>query len=147
MKLLLAGPGTGNNNTKGNILFQTPTVGASSTAVQSLATHAKLYREGDFEVEGFDAAIREETTGYTAVDTDHTILADATSAAFTVTLPAVAAIPTGRIYNIKKLDSTGNNVTVDANAAELIDGATTAVIAAQFNSLTVQSDGTEWHII
>lgn len=75
-----------------------------------------------------------------------TILVDATGGAKTINLPA-AASHTYRIYNIKKIDASGNAVTIDGAGAETIDGAATQVIAAQYDSYTIQSDGTEWWII
>ena len=73
-------------------------------------------------------------------------LADATSAAFTVTLPSVAAYKY-RQLTIKKVDSSANAVTVDGNGSETIDGATTYALSAQYDSVTIYSDGSEWHVI
>ena len=42
-----AGRGTGDSPTKGDVIFQTPDVGASGTAVQSLTTKMSLSRIGD----------------------------------------------------------------------------------------------------
>ena len=87
-----------------------------------------------------------KTAAYTATDRDRTILCSATSAAFSVTLPAVQGL-SGREYTIKKTDSSANAVTIDGSGSETIDGATTAVITAQHESVTVQCDGTEWWIL
>jgi len=95
---------------------------------------------------GLSMATVAKTSGYTATAADYTILCDASSAAFTVTLPA-ATSHTGRIYHIKKTDSSGNGVTVDGNGSETIDGATTQVISTQYDSLMIQCDGTTWHIL
>lgn len=83
---------------------------------------------------------------YTALDTDIVILADATSNAITITLPA-AATNNERVLNIKKIDSVGNNVTIDGNASETIDGGLTAVLTVQYESITIICDGSNWHII
>lgn len=82
----------------------------------------------------------------TLSDSHYTVGVDASGAARTITLPA-AASNTGRIYNISKRDSSANTVTIDANAAELINGAATVVISTQYGSYTIQSDGTGWWII
>lgn len=89
----------------------------------------------------------------TAVSGDHTIdpddgllqmiLVDASGAARTVTLPT-AALGEGALYIIKKVDSSGNAVTVDGNGAETIDDATTYVIGSPYEAVQVTSDGTEW---
>lgn len=90
-----------------------------------------------------DTGITSVTTTYTALDTDKTIFCDATSAAFTVTLPA-AASNVGRIYVIQKTDSGGNAVTIDGNASETINGSTTASVSTQWQSYQIQSNGTNW---
>jgi hypothetical protein len=84
-----------------------------------------------------------KTTTYTATISDSTIQCDATSGAFTVNLPTASGIP-GRLYTIKKIDSSANAITVDGNGSETIDGATTKSLAAQWDWITVQSDGTNW---
>ena len=50
-------------------------------------------------------------------------------------------------YQIKKIDASGNAVTIDGNGAETIDGAATQTLGAQYDSMTVFCDGTGWHII
>jgi hypothetical protein len=97
-----------------------------------------------FEVAGgFGAAITTKTANYTATASDHTILVDATAGAITITLPAASGA-TRRIYVIKKIDSSANAVTVDPNASETLDGATTRDLSSQYDSYTMQSDAVEW---
>jgi hypothetical protein len=91
-------------------------------------------------------AIASVSTNTTLDATHHTVLVDASGGARTITLPA-AANASGRVYVIKKIDSSGNNVTIDADSSETIDDATTQIIGIQFESLTIQSDGTEWWIV
>ena len=90
--------------------------------------------------------ITSKTANYTATATDHTIICDATSGVFTITLPAASGIA-GRIYVLKKTDSSSNIVTIDANASETIDGALTQLLNVQYKSLAIQSDGSNWHIL
>ena len=52
-----------------------------------------------------------KTGAYTATAADYTSLCNATSAGFSVTLPAAAGI-TGRVYLVKKIDSSANVVTM-----------------------------------
>ena len=91
-------------------------------------------------------SIDDTDSPYTALLTDDTILADATSGVITVNLPAASG-NSGKTYNIKKTDASANAITIDGNASETIDGATTATISTQYQSLTVQCDGSNWHII
>jgi hypothetical protein len=112
----------------------------------------ELYVGGDLEVDGYIygqvlAGIRTETANYTAVATDGTILVDATGGAVTVTLPAVAAVPTGIKFIIKKIDASANNVVLAGNGAELIDGTNTRTWNTQWQGYVIQSNGTSWFIV
>jgi len=92
---------------------------------------------------GASRGIATKSTTYTATSTDSTLLCDATSAAFTINLPA-AASHSGRVYALKKIDSSGNAVTIDGNASETIDGATTITLSAQWDRAQIQSNGSAW---
>jgi len=94
----------------------------------------------------FLPAITTKTTTYTATSADHTILCDATSDAFTVTLPA-ASSSTGIKLHIKKTDPSANTITIDGNGGETIDGAATQTLSTQWDHLTIHCDGTSWYII
>jgi hypothetical protein len=67
----------------------------------------------------------------------------------TVTLPPVASVTTGQIMVIK--DEGGNAsaspITVDANAAELIDGQLTQSLAINYGSMTLVMRNAAWWII
>ena len=91
------------------------------------------------------STIRTVTADDSPTASDDVILADAALAPLTITLPTAATM-TGRRLEIKKIDSAANAVTIDADGAELIDGATTYVINTQYTSRTVISDGTQWWI-
>lgn len=82
---------------------------------------------------------------YTVATGVDVVLADATGGAITVNLPP-AANATNRVLRVKKIDASGNAVTVDGDGAETIDGAATQALAAQYDALTIFSDGTSWHI-
>ncbi len=86
-----------------------------------------------------------KTAAYALTTTDSVILADATSAAFTVTLPSAVGIA-GRQYTIKKVDSLANAVTI-ASASGTIDGATTKALSAQWQAVRVVSDGANWFVV
>jgi hypothetical protein len=92
------------------------------------------------------APIASKTGNYTLTGSDYTITADTSAGSFTVTLPAAAAA-SGQVYNIKKVDSSSNTVTVAGDGAETVDGSNTQVIAVQYASLQVQSNGYEWWIL
>ena len=73
------------------------------------------------------------------------LLVDSTSAPITINLPTAAN--NTDCFVIKKIDSSANSVTIDANGTETIDGSLTARIAVRYTSLTIVTDGTNWHII
>ena len=102
----------------------------------------KLQVSGSIQGTGFDQAYLARTTAYTATDTDYLI--DCTSGTFTVTLPASSG-RTGRILIIK--NSGAGTITVDGNASETIDGATTYSLSAQWATVQIMCDGSNWKII
>ena len=85
-----------------------------------------------------------KTENYTATIADNTILCGAGNETFTVTLPAASGV-SGIIYNIKNVGT--GTITVDGASSETIDGATTQVISTQYDSVMIQCDGSNWHII
>lgn len=95
---------------------------------------------------GLLAPTTAKTATFTAAATDYTLLCDATSGAITANLPA-AASNAGRIYLVKKVDASANAVTLDGDGAETIDGAATYALTVQWQSVTVQCNGTGWFIL
>lgn len=81
---------------------------------------------------------------YTVVDTDYTILANASTNAFTLTLPD-ATTNTGRVLVIRKIDESANDLTF----SELIKiSETTSFTTLNINTtIRIQSDGTAWYKI
>ncbi|SEB24791.1 hypothetical protein [Paraburkholderia sartisoli] len=90
-------------------------------------------------------AIRTTTASAAVALGDVTVIVDATGGNNTQTLPA-AASATGREFVIKKKDASANTVTVKGNGTELIDGANTKVIAAQYGTARVKSDGVQYWV-
>jgi hypothetical protein len=70
---------------------------------------------------------------------------DGTGGAFAPTLPAVASCAK-RVYICKRTAASGN-ITLTPNGAETIDGATTYVLSAQWSTVWLFSDGTQWLIL
>ena len=88
--------------------------------------------------------VTETTTARTAVAFEAVMVDDDTAAGVvTITLPA--SVLDDQII-VKKLGTTAD-VIVDGDAAELIDGAATFTLTAQFASVTLIADGTGWNII
>jgi len=88
--------------------------------------------------------IKTVTTTYTASVKDYTILANTETRNITVLLPT-AAVASQKIYNIKKLSSL-NTLTLTSSSGR-IDGNATQTVTNIYESYTLHSDGTVWHII
>ncbi len=95
---------------------------------------------------GVDLAVATKTAAYTVGADDYVLLADASGGAFTITLPPAAERP-GRVVVVKKIDASGNAVTLDGDGSETIDGATTKALSAQWQTLMVQADGAAWFVL
>ena len=87
-----------------------------------------------------------KTANYTATASDYSIICNNTSGAITISLPAASGCA-GRTYVIKKISGALNNVVIDPNASENIDGASTRTLTAQYESVLIQSDGSNWFIL
>lgn len=142
-----ASTGNGNliavNDTLGELIYNASAshmIEINNTAIVSV-TSSGIDIDG-----GVTANIITVSSNYAVIAQDLTILVNATGGNRTITLPA-AASNNGRVLNIKKIDASGNTVTIDGNASETIDGATTQVITTQWTSYQIQSDGSAWYIL
>ncbi len=91
-------------------------------------------------------SIDDTASPYTLGLTDNVLLCDATNAGITVNLPAASGAD-GRMFTFVKVDSSINAITLDGDGAETINGAATnATMDAQYDSMTIVCDGTEWFI-
>jgi hypothetical protein len=76
------------------------------------------------------------------------ILGDTTGGVFTVTLPPVASSRGKHVVVQQAGAGATNAITIQGNAAELINGANTFVQGvAQFVATHLFCDGTKWYII
>lgn len=85
-------------------------------------------------------------TANTTLDSTYSTVLCNNSSDIMVTLPA-AASHSGRKYRIKKIGNNANTVTIDGNASETIDGATTLLLYVRYDWVEIQSDGSNWHVI
>lgn len=119
--------------------------GISGTAKSVLDSTGYFILQSYLSAKGFLQAYATKTADYTLTATDFSVDADATAGDITLTLPA-AASHTGRIYLIRKTDSSVHTVTVDGNGSETINGALTRALSYQYESMIIQSDGTNWQV-
>jgi hypothetical protein len=91
-----------------------------------------------------------KSADYTVIATDNAsvITVSASALSRTITLTTAATLASGFTVTIKRIDSNvANTVTIDPNASETIDGALTLVLRAQYQSVTLICDGSNWHIV
>jgi hypothetical protein len=79
-------------------------------------------------------------------DTNYTVLINSTLGSIVVALPS-ALTCTGRIYVLKRIDSSVNSININPFGSETIDGSTLYPLPNQYDAITIQSDGTNWSII
>lgn len=87
-----------------------------------------------------------KTANYTATATDYVIMCNNTSGAITISLPNASGCA-GRVYIIKKISGAGNNVVIDPFGSNQIDGSSTRTMTAQYESVLIQSDGSDWFVL
>jgi len=100
------------------------------------------------------APIDTTATNITLKPNAGTILVDCGAANKTITTPSndqcffVDALgkTIGKIFTIKKIDASAFTVTI-VPASGTIDGAANVVLTTQYQSVTIQTDGTNWYII
>ncbi|MER6778486.1 MULTISPECIES: hypothetical protein [unclassified Streptomyces] len=85
-----------------------------------------------------------KTSNYTAISFDEDILADATSGAITITLPT--AVGRTRPVTVKKIDASGNPVTIDGAGSETIDGQAVRQLFGQWDYATLGPSGSGWYV-
>lgn len=83
------------------------------------------------------------TSAYTASDGEY-VYTDASSGAFTITLPSPSQ---GARVGIEKTDSSSNTVTVAPNSGEQVNYQTSEDLVAQGESIDLQSDGVDWFVL
>jgi len=138
--------GGGDGTSPGNFIIKS---GGSETArftnghalgIGTTTPHSTL------ETSGSVAELVTSVTTTLTSGSETVMLCDATSGAFTVTLPASAGVANRR-YSIKKIDSSANAVTIQGNGAETIDGSNTISLNVQNKSYTLVNNGTSWFLI
>ncbi|MCI3246325.1 hypothetical protein [Streptomyces spinosisporus] len=88
------------------------------------------------------SAVREISASATARPIDRVLKVDAADGAVTVSLPS--AVSNLVAYTIVKADASANAVTIDPSGGETINGDATRDLAAQWDAVTLRSDGSNW---
>lgn len=142
-KLLLEGSDTAKGDSY--LIYE-----SSSMALYADAVNTESWTSNETVMKkGWKLPRNAQSSNYTTVMTDTYIGVTSTAAARTITLIAAATAGAGKVYVIK--DESGgaatNNITIDGNASETIDGATTKIINTNYGSYTIICDGSNWFTI
>lgn len=86
----------------------------------------------------------ETVTSDTTASHGTVVLADATSGDLTITLPEPLS---ARSVIIKRIDSTGNVVTINTQDSQTIDGSSSITINTQYVSREIVSDEEDYYIV
>lgn len=109
-------------------------------------TGASLTVTANVAAAAVQTAVRTVTTTATITVNDSLVLGDATTLSFVATLPSAATA--GLRITVKKIDASGNTVTVSAAGGQTIEGSSTLTLTAQFDYLTLASSGgSVWYIV
>lgn len=105
-----------------------------------------LWTEDNITTLGQLVSVMTKTANYTVVtsDRDKLILVDASAGPVTITLLPVATAGNGFDIKIKKIDTTTNNVIIQANAAETLDGVNSLTTSTPYAFRELITDGTQW---
>jgi hypothetical protein len=110
----------------------------ASVGSQTLTVNAKFNVQGNYYMHNLVT----KTTDYTTLISDEIILGNSASP---ITITLITAVGnTGLQYTIKNINT--GQVTIDGNTTQTIDGQLTQGLN-QYESLTIVSDGSNWHII
>ena len=85
------------------------------------------------------------TASYSITPSDFTLFANVSSNMI-ITLPDINAVPSGKIYIIKAINLLGS-LSVATQGTDKIDGQSSYTFSTQYETLKVQSDGSNWWII
>ncbi len=117
----------------------------ANTFVKSGGTSTQFLMADGSVSSGLTPNIRTITSTTTALSSDYTLLCNA-STGITVNLPSASSV-FGVVLNVKKINNTVNNITIDPNGSELIDDAATFVLSTYLQTVAIQSNGINWYII
>ena len=125
------------------------------TYISSGTTRTITMADENIDLRPNDGSFAESTTAQSVAAGTTTlsvinrfVKCDTSSDVITINLPAAATAGTGAFLIIKdgSGDAATNNITVDADGAETIDGQLTATIDQNWGSLKLITDGTSWYI-
>ena len=100
----------------------------------------------DFSSAAITSASSIKTATVQSSMTTYITLANASAGSFSVILPD-ASLHNGETYHVKKIDATGNSVTISTSLNQTIDGSSSIVNSTQWLTVTMVASGSAWYIL
>jgi hypothetical protein len=141
--------GQGNAEVATLINVSQPNTATAGIVVQSGGS-VKLINYMQLEADGQVAAVWHDfvisvTSAHACTQSDRYVFANAAKTAFKVVLPNASQCP-GKLYTVKKTDSSSHAVTVAPTAGQTIDGAATYQLRSGHSAVDLVSSGGGWFI-
>lgn len=127
-----------------NIFLMDGIIRPATASVYDLGASALPWRTA--YVQNMAPVVNTYSGDHTVTEANGVILVNASSGNRTVTLPSPAA-NARRMFTVKKIDSSGNTVTLSVDGGANIDGSTTYVLSSQWQTVAVQSNGTQYYVL
>lgn len=116
----------------------------AQTAADTAQAAADAAQAAVDNIEVPPSGTRTVTASDNILDTDSTILADASGGAIVLSLPAATSI--SHPFTVQKIDASANTVTIDATGADSINGGPNIALATQYEDVSLNSDGAnDWY--
>lgn len=87
-----------------------------------------------------------KTSNFTVTTSTRLLVGDTTSGSITFALPALAGVTANTVYSFVK-SASANNLVLDPNSSETIEGASTYTLTALYSRVDIYSDGSQWKVI
>lgn len=118
----------------------------SSTSKFTVDSSGNAVASGSITSAGLVKAYVAKTSAYTLTTADEVVAASTSGGAFSLTLPTAVG-NTGRVFTIKKTDTSANALTIATTSSQTIDGSTTRILNGQGARIKVVSNGSNWEIL
>lgn len=88
-----------------------------------------------------------KSANYTVTTSDRLINVDTSGGSVTLALPALSGVTINTVYSAVKAVSGSNNLVINPDGAETIEGASTYTLTALYSRIDFYSNGSEWKVI
>lgn len=117
--------------------------GGSGSLALTLDSSQRAIFASTVSATGYFHAVCAKTGNYTLTSSESYCTGDVSGGAFSFTLPTAVGIA-GRIYTIKKIDSSTTGVGIATTGGQTIDGAASASLVSQWDCISVLSNNVNW---